>query len=88
MAQFKPSKDALVRKVDEEAVLMDLASGKYFSLNGTGAVIWDLIVEGADTDDIAQKLPDIFSIDLATARDDTANLVAELQKAGLILAAE
>ena len=40
---FTPSKDAIFRDLDGEAVILDLQSGKYFGLNGVGTRIWQLM---------------------------------------------
>lgn len=60
------------REVDGEVVVLDLASSTYFSLNGSGAVLWGALVDGADTDALAQLLveryglaPDVAAVDAA-----------------------
>ena len=40
---FAPNREALVRDVDREAVLLDLEAGTYFGLNSVGARIWHLL---------------------------------------------
>ena len=37
--------EVLFRRLDDEAVLLDLKSGTYFGLNDVGARTWQLIVE-------------------------------------------
>ena len=40
---FSPSRDAVVRDVEGEAVVLDMKAGRYFGLNGVGARIWRLL---------------------------------------------
>ena len=37
------SGDVVHRLIQGEAVLLDLASGRYFGLNATGAALWELL---------------------------------------------
>jgi hypothetical protein len=39
---------------DGEAAVIDLRSGMYFSLNGTGALLWPLIVAGTTRDALVE----------------------------------
>jgi coenzyme PQQ synthesis protein D (PqqD) len=40
---FVPSKDAVFRDLDGEAVILHLDSGTYFGLNAVGTRIWQLL---------------------------------------------
>lgn len=40
---FALNREALVRDVDREAVLLDLEAGTYFGLNSVGTRIWHLL---------------------------------------------
>ncbi len=42
--------DVLFKRVDEELVLVKIASNEIFALNETGARLWELISEGAGVD--------------------------------------
>ena len=37
-------KNVVSEIIDDEAIIMDLADGTYFSSDGAGAIIWDGIV--------------------------------------------
>jgi Coenzyme PQQ synthesis protein D (PqqD) len=43
-----PSPDVVVRAQDDRAFLLDLVSGRYFSLNPAGAVAWQALSDGTD----------------------------------------
>ena len=42
--------------VDGEVLLIDLGTGNYYSLRGTGAVIWHAVAQGARVSEIAALL--------------------------------
>lgn len=82
---MKPSADVLFKQLGEEAVLLDLGSSKYFSLNRTGTVIWGLVEEGVDISSMVDELSRRFGVDEGTARKDVVDLLDELHSAGLIV---
>lgn len=75
--------EILWRVVGDEALLLDTISGNYFSLNPVATEIWVGLNEGDDIDGIAGMLSERYSIDAGRARDDVAELVRDLQDAGI-----
>src|SRR5579872_7279583 len=73
--------------IDEEAIIMDLATGTYFSADGAGAVIWDGIVCGFEADQIKQRVRQAFSADAAELNADYENFTASLLAHRLVEAA-
>jgi PqqD family protein of HPr-rel-A system len=80
--------DVLSRDLDGEAVLLDLRSGKYFGLNGTGARVWALLKDGLERPEIAKVLTEEFEVDEDRARADVDAFIAALTDRGLIRRAE
>lgn len=76
--------DVLSRDLDGEAVLLDLRSGKYFGLNGTGARVWALLKDGLERPEIAKVLTEEFEVDEDRARADVDAFIAALMDRGLI----
>lgn len=76
--------DVLSRDLDGEAVLLDLRSGKYFGLNGTGARVWSLLKDGLERPQIASVLCEEFEVDEERARADVDAFIAALIERGLI----
>lgn len=74
----------LCSPVANEAVLLELASGRYFGLNEVGARVWALIQDGTDLDTVAARLVEEFEVDADTVRRDLERLVGELVDAGLV----
>jgi hypothetical protein len=68
---FIPSKDAVFRDLDGEAVILHLDSGTYFGLNAVGTRIWQLLERDgrltAVLDDLRAEYdaaPDVLERDL------------------------
>jgi len=69
---------------DGETVLMHLRTGRYFSLNATGSLLWELIASSAHPDAMTQALSDRFEVTPGTARDSVFELLRDLEAHQLI----
>lgn len=74
----------MVREVDGELVVLDVATNQVHQLNATASFIWRQCVEGAGADEVATRLSDAFDIDAETARRDTLTLFADLRRLRLL----
>jgi hypothetical protein len=75
--------DIFWRVVGGEAILLDTASGHYFSLNPTATVIFERLASGIDADDVAEEIAAAYSIGLDTAHADITDLLNELRNADI-----
>jgi hypothetical protein len=75
----------MARTVDDEVVILDVPSGKYFGLNDVGALIWNLLDGDHDHDAILDAITSEYDIDRTTAADDLDGLLADLTEAGLVV---
>ncbi len=73
------------RQVDEETVLLDLASGVYFGLDGVGQRIWELISEQKTIAETAATLTAEFEVEEDRAQTDVVDFVSDLIERGLLL---
>ena len=85
--RLRGSDDVLVRNLDGEAVLLDLASGTYFGLNEVGARVWELIEAGATVGSIKKTLVDEFEVEEPVLAADLGALFQSLLDRGLVSAA-
>jgi hypothetical protein len=73
----------------DDTILLDLASGQYFTLTGTAARVWALIAEGNDAPRIPERLRAEFVVPVDAPPDlverDVAALVADLLARGLVV---
>ncbi len=70
--------------VDGEAVLLDLASGYYFSLNGVGTAIWEWLDGERTLGDVHQAMCRRYEVGTDTAWEDLAALVHRLNADKLV----
>jgi len=72
-------------ELDDGAVLLNLDSKYYYSLNETGLRIWQFIEESRSPLEIAKKLANEYEIDVEIAGACVVGLVEELEKENLII---
>lgn len=69
------SKQYLWKEIGDQVVILNFESGRYFSLNPSGSVIWKSALDNLSQDQIVQRLCDEFDVDRETARQDTEDTV-------------
>ncbi len=78
------SDEVIFQVVDDESVLLDLASENYLGLDEVGTRIWGLIDGGETMRSVVAILLDEYDIDEDTLVRDLENLLGDLQTQGLI----
>lgn len=63
--------DSLCTEVDGEAVLMNVDSGRYFGLDGTGTTIWNRIEEPC-------KIGDLIGLMMSEYEDESGEIEADV----------
>jgi hypothetical protein len=77
--------DVLSRQLEDETVLLDLASGTYFGLNEVGASIWAMLREEASVAEMREKILGSFEgVSADTVAKDLDHLLTDLEGRGLI----
>lgn len=79
------SDDVLFRAFGDDAVLLNLETEEYYSLNGTGAEIWQMLSQGMTIDETCARISEEFGVPDATVRADILALVADLRAANLVV---
>ncbi len=85
-AAFPKRREGVAAQVaDGEAVLLDIESGEYFSLNPVGSRIWELCDGTRSTAEIVSVICGEFDVaeDVATA--DAREILDELQNEKLVI---
>lgn len=77
----------IAREVGQETVLLDLESGTYFGLDGTGTRIWQLIEEGKSLSEVCDIMMSEYDVARDVIETDTIVLLAELEEKKLVSAA-
>ncbi|MDP3091793.1 MAG: PqqD family protein [Nitrospira sp.] len=81
---LRPNPDVQGTTMDGETVLLDLSSGRYYTLNQLGSVIWEHCTGHTSLRDIHTVLCDRFDVAPERALDDLVALVNELIQEGLL----
>jgi len=72
------------RLVDGEIVALDLERSEYLLVNRTGAVLWQLLVDGASPAEMADRLIDRYQLDQTVVRADIKAFIAGLASRQLL----
>ena len=72
------------RLVGDETVLLDLASGVYFGLDGVGQRIWESVVEGNSLEQAVAAIVSEYNVEEAQAQTDVLEFVSDLVERGLL----
>jgi hypothetical protein len=74
------------REVDDEIVALEGHRSKYLAANGSGALLWRMLAEGATRDELAAALAEAYGIDAGVAAADADRFVEQLRIEGLLAA--
>ena len=81
---LRPSPDVQGTTMEGETVLLDLSTGRYYTLNRLGSVIWEHCTGHSTMSDIYAVLCDRFDVAPERALDDLVALVNHLVEEGLL----
>lgn len=76
--------DVVWHRLADEVVILNLATGTYFGLNGVGSRIWCLIAEHGSTEKILEALKTEYDATEEQLRQDLARLIDELKEKRLV----
>jgi hypothetical protein len=79
-----PAADTVFRDMNGEAVLVNLATNRIYSLNATGARFWSLVVEGVTQEAAEEQLLEEFDVGPVELRGEIAELLRALRAEGLV----
>lgn len=72
------------RLVGDETVLLDLASGVYFGLDGVGQRIWESVAKGNSLGEAVSVIVSEYDVDEAQAETDVLKFASDLVERGLL----
>jgi Coenzyme PQQ synthesis protein D (PqqD) len=81
---LKGNPDVQATNMDGETVLLDLSTGRYYTLNRLGSLIWELCTGEQTISDIHAVLCNRFDVAPERALDDLVTLVNQLTQEGLL----
>jgi hypothetical protein len=84
--QLRPNQQEIAASIlDGEAVMINLSTGMYYSMDQVGASVWELIAGGRTPAEIAGSISRRYDVSLVQARDEIYNLIEQLLAEGLVL---
>jgi hypothetical protein len=81
---LRPNPDVQGTNMDGETVILDLSTGRYYTLNRLGSVIWEYCTGHNTIGDIHAVLCERFDVVPERALDDLVTLVNQLIQDGLL----
>lgn len=83
--QPRHSLEAAHQTVGEEAILINLTTGSYYSLNDTGTMFWELLDGQRTIADCARLIAAEYEVEAAEVEADLLELAADFKQEGLII---
>ena len=65
----------LWKEVKGRVVILHFDSGRYYSLNSTGSLIWENLLDDLSLDEIADQVCSAFDVDRQVAKKDTEKII-------------
>lgn len=84
MSSYTLSEDVTWRDVDEEMIVLHLPTGKYYTFNNTGHLVWQQLAEGKDTSEITSQIMNKYEVDEKAATKDLTTFINGLKEHNLI----
>ena len=85
MTRYRADPDALAATLADGAVLLNLRTNRYHSLNETGARVWQLLVEGKSRDEIVSGITTEYTVAEDVATKEITAVIEALTAAQLII---
>jgi hypothetical protein len=82
--RVKQGDDLLAQRLDEDIVMANIESGKYYGLTLTGRRIWELLEQPRFVGDLCSHLLSEFEVERETCEQEVLAFLHELQREGLI----
>ena len=81
--QWSVSKTQVSTSLDGETVVLNVSSGRYFSLSGVGGTLWEALREPRSEEALLSVVTAHYDVDAETASRDVRAFLGTLHKAGL-----
>lgn len=82
--QWSLSKTQISTTVDDDTVILDTASGRYFSLEGVGSTLWEVLQQPRSFGELLSAVVERYDVGAERAERDVRGLLTKLEEAGLV----
>lgn len=77
--------EVAAKVLDGEAILINLSTGTYYSIDKAGCKIWEMIEKGCNQKEITEAITALYDVPTEKAKTDVASLISELITENLIV---
>lgn len=70
--------------IDHDTVVLDTASGRYFSLEGVGSTLWEALHQPRSVDELLSAVLERYDVGAERAERDVREFLSKLKEAGLV----
>ncbi len=81
---FKVADDILFRQVENEAVLLHISAGMYYSLNETSIIFWEALRDRQPLSSVLEKITAEYEVEYSQVLGDLKRFLEDLSSYGLI----
>ena len=78
------SNNVFAQEIDDETIILDAITQEYFSLNEIGKVIWSLLSQNKNLEEIKAQMLEMYEVPEEQLEKGLLNLLQALAKKGLI----
>jgi hypothetical protein len=82
--RYRIPEDVVSREVGGEAILLNLATGTYFGLDGIGTEIWTVLTREGTTQAVTSALLAEYDVEESRLRRDIDQFIQQLVHKGLL----
>ena len=82
-SSFLRSGDVSWKILDDKCILLNLASGNYYTLNKVGRFLWESLDGKKKLGEICEEISDHYCMDAETVRKDIFEIMDDLLEEGL-----
>jgi len=76
--------EVIFRVLGDEAVILNLATSRYFGLNSVGTRLWQLIAEHESEEKVIEAFLAEYEVEETQLRQDMDDLIQQLMQKGLV----
>lgn len=82
--RLRPHPEVVARRVEDKVLLVHLGRNHVYSLNRTGARLWELIAEGCSPREASERMLEEFDVPEAELRTEIDSFLALLLRGELL----
>ena len=85
---IKRNNEVFASEIDDEVVMMNIQSGKYFGMDAIGSRIWQLVEEKIQVKEIIAQLLEEYNVTEEQCSNDVLEFLNELYEQNLVQVTE